>query len=250
MRPPATTFAHGLTTAVLGVPDYAIALEQHSAYCEALRQCGLAVTVLDPDLRFPDSTFVEDTALLTERCVIVTRPGADSRRGEVHSIRKVLDGVFPSIDCIEEPGTVDAGDVCEAGNHFFIGISERTNEAGAQQLAELLASFGYTSSFIDIRGLKGILHLKSGLAYLVNNQLVVIDSLANYKQFGDYDLVRVKPGEEYASNCVMINGRVLVAAGFPSLESDLQSRGHRTISLEMSEFQKMDGGLSCLSLRW
>jgi dimethylargininase len=250
VRPPAANFADGLTTVVLGVPDFATALGQHSAYCEALRQCDLAVTVLDPDLRFPDSTFVEDTALVTERRVIVTRPGADARRGEVHSIRNVLDGFFPSIDRIDEPGTVDAGDVCEAGNHFFIGISERTNEAGAQQLAELLASFAYTSSLIDIRGLKGILHLKSGLAYLADNQLVVIDSLANYKQFGDYDLVHVKPGEEYAANCVMVNGRVLVAAGFPSLEYDLQIRGHQTIALEMSEFQKMDGGLSCLSLRW
>jgi dimethylargininase len=114
----------------------------------------------------------------------------------------------------------------------------------------VLTSVGYSSSLIDIRGLKGILHLKSGLAYLTDDQLVVIDSLVDHKQFGDYDLVRVEPGEEYAANCVMVNGRVLVAAGFPSLESDLQIRGHQTIALEMSEFQKMDGGLSCLSLRW
>ncbi len=146
--------------------------------------------------------------------------------------------------------TLDGGDVCEAGNHFFIGISERTNEAGAQQLAEFVAPLGYTASFVDIRRLKTILHLKSGIASLGDSRLVVIDALANHRNFSKYDLVRVNDDEMYGANCVRVNDRVLVAAGFPVLEGKLRELGYQTIALDMTEFQKMDGGLSCLSLRF
>jgi dimethylargininase len=158
---------------------------------------------------------------------------------------------------------MDGGDVCEAGNHFFIGISERTNEAGAQQLAALLAPQGYTSSFVDIRGTgvppvihaqdaraTEILHLKSGLAYLGDNRLVVTEALADRAEFAGYDLIQVDADEEYAANCVRVNDSVLIAAGFPRLEGRLSDQNYQTIALEMSEFQKMDGGLSCLSLRF
>ena len=173
---------------------------------------------------------------------------------------------FPDLHQIAEPGTVDGGDVCEAGNHFFIGLSERTNEAGAQQLAELLARLGYTTNFVDIRkrrtvgspvshvqdgrAISELLHLKSGLAYLGDNRLVVTDALANRAEFSGYDLIRVKSDEEYAANCVMVNDQVLVAAGYPRSEGKLRELGYQTIALEMTEFQKMDGGLSCLSLRF
>jgi len=145
---------------------------------------------------------------------------------------------------------VDGGDICDAGNHFFIGLSKRTNEAGAGQLAKLLASYGYTSSFVDIRNVKDILHLKSGLAYLGDNRLVVIEALANRKEFNGYELVRMNVDEEYAANCVRINDYVLVAAGYPVFEQTLRGAGYKTIALEMREFQKMGGGLSCLSLRF
>ena len=151
---------------------------------------------------------------------------------------------------IQEPGTLDGGDICEAGNHFFIGISQRTNEAGAQQLAGLLTSHGYTYSFVDMRNVKDILHLKSGVAYLGDNRLVVTDALGNRKEFRGYDLVRVSADEEYAANCVRVNDCVLVAAGYPGFEQTLGNLGYKTIALEMTEFQKMDGGLSCLSLRF
>jgi dimethylargininase len=145
---------------------------------------------------------------------------------------------------------LDGGDVCEAGNHFFIGISERTNEAGAQRLAELLTSFDYSASLVDIRDVDSILHLKSGLAYLSNNQLVLVDELQHRPEFDGYDLIRVATGEEYAANCMNINGRILVAKGYPELESTLRLAGHETVALDVSEFQKMNGGLSCLSLRF
>lgn len=250
VRPPGANYADGLTRVALGAPDYQLALRQHAAYCEALQRCGLELTILEPDERYPDSTFVEDTAVLIPNGAILTRPGAASRRGEVESLKETVARLCPLINSIQEPGTLDGGDVCEAENHFFIGLSERTNEAGAGQLAELLTTNSYTSSFVDIRGIKDILHLKSGLAYLGDNRLVVIEALAKREQFRGYDLVRVNADEGYAANCVRVNDYVLVAAGYPMFEQSLRGLGYKTIPLEMTEFQKMDGGLSCLSLRF
>src|SRR6185295_12812959 len=124
------------------------------------------------------------------------------------------------------------------------------NEAGAEQLAELLTGSGCTSSLVDIRNVKDLLHLKSGVAYLGDNRLAVIEALGNRKEFHGYELVRVPAGEEYAANCVRINDQVLIAAGYPVFERTLRDCGYKTSVLEMSEFQKMDGGLSCLSLRF
>jgi dimethylargininase len=250
VRPPAPNFAEGLTSVKLGTPDNTLALQQHAAYCEALTVAGLSLTKLAPDERYPDSTFVEDTAVVTERGATITRPAAPSRAGEVESIKHALNGLFSTLHSIIEPGTVDGGDVCEAGSHFFIGISKRTNEAGARQLADFLATLDYSSSLIDIRNLSNILHLKSGLAYLGNNRLAVIDELAKREEFRDYELVAVNPDEEYAANCLEINNRIFIAAGFPKFEKRLSDLGYETIALEMSEFQKMDGGLSCLSIRF
>ena len=250
VRPPSANFAEGLTSADLGAPEFGRALEQHEAYCSALERCGLLLTRLEGDNRHPDSTFVEDTAVITERGAILTRPGAPSRLGEVESIRKVLAHEYSALHFIHEPGTLDGGDVCEAGNHFLIGISERTNQSGAQQLAGLLASFGYSSSFLDIRTLPAILHLKSGLAYLSDNRMVVIEALRNHEELRDHELIPVSAGEEYAANCLRVNDHVLLAAGYTAFEQTLQDLGYRSISLEVGEFQKMDGGLSCLSLRF
>jgi dimethylargininase len=250
VRPPGVNFAEGLTTVDLGAPIYEKALEQHERYCQALQQCGLTLTRLEADLRYPDSTFVEDTAILTDRCAILTRPGAFSRQGEVESIKEALARFYPSFHAITPPGALDGGDICEARNHFFIGISERTNEEGARQLADLLAQEGYTSTCVDIRQVKSILHLKSGIAYLGDSRLVLIDALAHHAAFQGYDVIRVEPAENYAANCVRVNDHVLFATGFPRLQAAIRNLGYSMIVLDMSEFQKMDGGLSCLSLRF
>ncbi|MBA2702916.1 MAG: N(G),N(G)-dimethylarginine dimethylaminohydrolase [Blastocatellia bacterium] len=251
VRPPAPNFAQGLTTAGLGAPDYERALEQHEAYCAALARCGLTVTRLEPDPNHPDSTFVEDTAIVTtNHCAVLTRPGAPSRAGEVERMGRALAEFFPNLSSIGAPGTVDGGDVCEAGSHFFIGLSQRTNEAGAQHLTELLAPFDYTCSLVDIREERSLLHLKSGIAYLGNNRLVVTEAIAGRAEFAGYNLVIVDSAEAYAANCVSVNDFVLVAAGHPIFEGKLPELGYQTIALEMTEFQKMDGGLSCLSLRF
>ena len=128
------TIADGITSAKLGKPDYEKAREQHGRYVEALERCGLEVTVLDADEGFPDSVFVEDTAIVTERCAILTRPGAESRRGEVRGIGPVLSRLYGGVERIEDPGTLDGGDVLRAGDHFYVGLTQRTNRSGAEQL--------------------------------------------------------------------------------------------------------------------
>lgn len=255
-RTPGSNYEDGLTTVDLGIPDYHQALREHARYIEALRQCGLTLTELPADLHFPDGTFVEDTAILLVdggaegRAAIITRPGAVERAGETAEMKAVLKDYYAQLGEINAPGTLDGGDICEAGKHFFIGISLRTNQAGGDQLAEWLAGHGYTSSFVDIRQTPGILHLKSGIAYLGDNRLVVIDALAEHPAFKGFELVRVAAGEEYAANCIRVNDAILIAAGYPKFEAELRRLGYKLVVLEMSEFQKMDGGLSCLSLRF
>jgi dimethylargininase len=282
VRMPGPNFAEGLTTAALGQPDYQLALQQHEAYCAALERCGLSLIRLEPDPDYPDSTFVEDVAVLVgslpdgrataPSAAILTRPGATSRAGEVECIRKPLAEFFPQVFEIEAPGTLDGGDICQAAKHFFIGISERTNRAGASQLAEFLGQLAHTSSLVDINesnslfgavatgsatgsvpgaiATRSLLHLKSGIAYLGDNRLAIIETLAGRKQFAGYDLVLVDQAESYAANCIKVNNHVLIADGYPNFAAKLRELGYQTIALNMSEFQKMDGGLSCLSLRF
>jgi dimethylargininase len=250
VRIPGSNFDAGLTTADFGAPLFDLVRAQHRSYCKALEECGLALTALDTDLRFPDSTFVEDTAVLTPQGAVLTRPGAASREGEVEAIRQTVLDFFPNALTIQPPGTVDGGDICETENHFFIGLSHRTNEEGARQLAAHLAGFGYPSSSIDVRAMTSILHLKSGISYIGDNTLVVIEEMAVHEPFRRFNVIHVCSEESYAANCVRVNDRVLIAEGFPGLTADLRARGFNPLALEMSEFQKMDGGLSCLSLRF
>lgn len=255
VRPPSANFSEGLTTAGLGPPSFARAVEQHLAYCEALERCGLQLIELPPDPQYPDSTFVEDTAIVVEGCngdvpgvAVITRPGAESRRGETTEIRTVVSRLSSQVFSIEEPGTLDGGDVCQVGSHFFIGISERTNESGAEQLVNILSPFGYTGSFIDIREIDGLLHLKSGMGSVGEKRVVITPALAG-KMPKELELILVPADEAYSANCIMVNEHVLVPSGYRSFPAALRDLGYEVIELEMSEFQKMDGGLSCLSVR-
>jgi dimethylargininase len=250
VRTPGGNFAEGLTTAGLGEPDLPKVLVQHAAYCDALEKCGLRLVRLEADLDHPDSTFVEDTAVVMTKSAVLARPGAPSRLGEVATIRDILGRFYSTMHEIKSPGTLDGGDICEAGSHFFLGISHRTNHEGARQLGEILAAEGYTSSLVDIRNMSSILHLKSGMAYLENDTLVVMEELADRREFERYSLIRVPTGESYACNCVWVNDWVLLPTGFPQVEAALVSHGYKPLLVDMSEFRKMDGGLSCLSLRF
>lgn len=250
VRQPGDNFAEGLTMAALGMPDLELALEQHAAYCDALAHCGLEVTLLPPDPQHPDAPFVEDTAVLVAGHAMLTRPGASSRQGEVPSMCAALRPWFPEPAMISAPGTLDAGDVCEAERHVFIGISKRTNPEGARQLADWLTGLGYGTTCIDIRGRPDLLHLKTGMSYLGDNRMVLIDALVGLEAFRSYEVVRVSPAEVYAANCLRLNNTVLLPTGYPALQLALRYLGYQVLTLEMSEFQKLDGGLSCLSLRF
>ena len=203
---------------------------------------------------YPDGTFVEDTAIVTGRGAVLTRPGALSREGEILSMSVCLRQFYADLPAIAAPGTVDGGDVCEADGHFLIGVSARTNAQGAHQLAQHLGRLGYPASLIDIRSNPSLLHLKSGIAYLGDGAWVadggIQGDLRSQSGIEVRDLILVSPTEAYAANCVRVNDAILVAAGYPRMRAALESRGCRIVPLEMSEFRKMDGGLSCLSLRF
>ncbi len=249
VRPPAETFAAGITTAGLGPPDLELALAQHQEYCRALERLGVSVLPLAPDPDFPDSTFVEDTAIVTAGGAILTRPGAASRAGEVPAVGTALNRWFPEPPQIDAPGTVDGGDVCEADDHFFIGLSHRTNREGATQLTEWLGRLGFGSSVIDIREIPDLLHLKTGLSWLGERRLLTAGPIGDHEALSGWEIVRVPEGEEYAANCIAVNGSLLVAAGFPRTTELLGGLGFGIVPLDVSEYRKMDGGLSCLSVR-
>jgi dimethylargininase len=250
LRLPGQNLAAGLSQAGEGAPDVERALEQHQRYCEALADAGLSLTVLPADPRFPDGCFVEDTAVVTGRGAIVARPGAPARRGEVDIIESTLRGLFPALSRIHAPGTLDAGDVCEADRHFLIGLSARTNEAGAHELAGYLADLGYRADVVDIRGSPGLLHLKTGIAYLGEGRMLASADFPRHSALAAYEIVEVPAAERYAANALRVNDRVLVAAGYPVTQAAIEALGFNTVTLEMGEFRKLDGGLSCLSLRW
>lgn len=242
VRRPGRNFANGITTSNLGKPDFDKALEQHAAYCEALMKCGVELTVLDADERYPDGCFVEDTAVVNSKVKVISKPGAATRRGEEEAIAGILAGSGP-IESIIAPGTMEGGDVLRAGNHYFIGISERTNTEGADQLSAILGKHGFSTSFVRV---EAGLHLKSDIAYLGNGNFIstpVFSHVAN-----PVNTIILDPEEYYSANCLRINDYLLIAKGFPKSKKKILDLGYNIIELDMSEFRKMDGGLTCLSL--
>jgi dimethylargininase len=250
VRPPGDEFADGLTSSGEGRPDVAKAATQHAAYCQALRACGLTVHEMRAAEGYPDGTFVEDTAIVAARVAVATRPGAESRRGEVPSVAAMLARFRGNLESIEPPGTLDGGDICQVDEHFLIGLSARTNEAGAAQLRAIVSRHAYTSSVVDMRAQQKFLHLKSGIAYLDEHCFVGAHDLQRLCGIADEEFLEVADDEGYAANCIRVNDRVLIAAGYPAMAQALMARGYRIAALDMSEFRKMDGGLSCLSLRF
>lgn len=246
LRRPGPDFGDGLTTADLGAPDYGRMLEQHAAYRDALERLGLHCTMLDPLPGSPDAHFVEDTAVLTPNLAILTRPGAESRRSETASIEDALTGLKPIVR-IEAPGTVDGGDILFADGHCYIGLSSRTNEAGAAQLAAHLEQAGIASTPVHV---PSGLHLKSGVNYLEHGRLLLAREFADDPAFAGFERIVLEPGDSYAANTLWINGTLLTPGGFPAVRARLERLGCPVIPLDMSESAKMDGGLSCLSLRF
>ena len=247
VRPPGPAFVSALTTADLGQPDVGLALKQHAAYIKALETCGLDIIELRSD-DLPDSTFVEDVAICTKECAVLARPGAPSRMAEVNSMRPILTNVYDQLFEIVEPGTLDGGDVLEVEGTFYIGLSERTNAEGANQLLHILASYGYSGYAMEF---PQFLHLKSGVSYLGRDIILICAQFDQVPEFTSFRRIVIQnPRDAYAANAIMLNGTVLVASGYPRVAESVRSEGFEVIELEMSEFEKADGGLSCLSLRF
>lgn len=247
VRTPGKSLVQGISTANLGKPEYQLALIQHAAYVKALEECGLHVRVLEADEDYPDSTFLEDVALLTPRCAVLLNPGAPSRKGETAGMDQVLGDYYQAVHRVKNPGTVEGGDILQVEDHYYIGLTERTNQAGAEMVIAILERCGLTGSMVPVREM---LHLKTGLAYLDGQLAIADEDLLQFEAFEDFPILQVDPEEAYAANCLNINGTVLLPAGYPETELLLREAGYPVKTVDVSEFRKLDGGLSCLSLRF
>jgi len=247
VRPPGRSFARALTGQVPRPEiDVALAQAQHAAYVEALRTCGVEVTVLPPDERFPDGCFVQDLAVLYEDVAVICRPGAPSRRGEEAAVEEAL-APHKRLVRIQPPGTLEGGDVLRVGRRVFVGLSARTNQAGFAQLRDALEPLGATVLPIPV---EGDLHLMTGCAYLGRGMLLAAGHRAGRPEFLGLDVIFVPPEEAYAANCLAIGGWAILPEGYPRVRAALEERGFRVLTVPMSEFRKADGGVTCLSLLW
>jgi dimethylargininase len=247
VRIPGVSLINGISSANLGRPNHVTALDQHCAYIRALQSCGVEVTVLPAAEAFPDSVFVEDAGLCTPHCAIATRPGAASRRGEAALMEPILRQFYEHVERIVAPGTLDAGDVMMVGSHYYIGISARTNASGARQLKAILERYAMTGTVVP---LTDVLHLKTGLAYLENGNLLAAGSFATRPEFQQYKIIEIPPNEAYAANCIWINDTVIMPSGFGPTRKRIAALGYAVIEVDTSEYRKLDGGVSCLSLRF
>ncbi|MBN2200259.1 MAG: amidinotransferase [Candidatus Aminicenantes bacterium] len=246
VRLPGENFGQGLTTAGLGAPDFRTMLGQHAAYVRALENLGLEVLTLEPQSLFPDAHFVEDTAVVLPELAVIARPGAPSRRGEEETIEPVLRRFRP-VARIREPGTLDGGDVLVAGRRIFCGLSARTNEEGARQLGALVMDRGYSLTTVPVAS---GLHLKSGVSHLGGERLLLTRGMAGCGLFRSFENIEVDPSEEFAANALFCNGSLVVPAGAARTRRKLEKLGMPLVVLDVSEARKMDGGLTCLSIRF
>ena len=247
---PGKSLSNGITSAPeLGQPIYERAIEEHYDYEHALEQCGVDVTVLPALEQYPDSCFVEDPAVITRCGAIITNPGADSRNGEKDEIEPVVRRFFDDehVKHIVSPGTLDGGDVMMVGDHFYVGRSARTNEEGIRQFIEILEGWGLEGSEVP---LEEVLHLKTGVNYIENNNMLVSGEFIDKPDFAQYNKIVVPEEEAYGANCIWVNDTVIVAEGYPTVLKAVQDLGYKTLVVDTSEYRKVDGGLSCLSLRF
>ncbi|MCK5536430.1 MAG: hypothetical protein KAI79_06350 [Bacteroidales bacterium] len=216
-RKPGKTFANGLTSSNLGKPSYGLMLEQHDDYLKLLKEIGIEVHLLEADEKYPDAHFVEDTAIVIPEVGIITNPGAEARKGEEVSIEKKL-LQFRKIERILAPGTVDGGDILLIDRIFYVGISERTNLAGAKQLSAIVSKYNYTTENIKV---EAGLHLKSSVNYVGNNNIVITKEFKDLPNFNKYNKIILENNETYAANCLFLNNYLIMPKGFPVLKEAL-----------------------------
>ena len=244
-RRPSKSSTQGLTTANLGAADLTLLVRQHEQYLSTLIELGLDVTLLEAMEDFPDSYFTEDVAIVTPEVAVITRPGAMQRRRETQYIEDSL-AKFRDLERIQKPGTLDGGDVLVVNKHCIVGISERTNHEGAIQLGGILASFGYHTDIVTV---PEALHFKSSVNFLDEYSLLVTQACHALDCISKYKKLVVPEGEEYAANVVWMNDIILIPQGYSGTRRLLEENGYKVKELAVSEISKMDGGLTCLSLR-
>ena len=251
VREVSDTFPSGITTVKSGVPDIKKARKQHKKYCEALEANGIELIKLSKLNVFPDSVFVEDTAVKVENTFVIGRAGVASRLGENKDIIEVLGERF-DLEFIEFPGTIEGGDIISTGNHYFIGLSSRTNYEGIVQFINILEKKGFTYSVIPVRN---VLHLKTGASFVSSDEkwinfMLAVDELGvSFDHYYFFPRI-VEDKEAYAANVLSLNkGTVLMPKGFPGVKKKIYDKGiNKIVEIDMSEFQKMDGSLTCLSI--
>jgi dimethylargininase len=247
VRTPGSSVVNGLSASPGPAPVFEALLAEHQAYVAALRASGVAVTVLDPLERFPDSIFVEDPALVFSEAAILLRPGAPSRMAEAQELADTLAARFPQLLRLSQ-GFADGGDILVTPGRVFIGLSARTDAAGAADLSELLASIGLKAQVVDVP--RGTLHLKSDCSLIDEETLLVTPELAASGLLPGFRSLIVPEEERAATNALRINDTVLVREGAPRTQEMLAKRGLRLLALPAWQIARIDAGLSCMSLRW
>ncbi|HEX5707847.1 MAG TPA: arginine deiminase family protein [Pyrinomonadaceae bacterium] len=225
--------------------DAAWAAEQHRAYCDALRECGAQVFRLPPIDELPDSVFVEDTAIVLDELAVLTRPGVDSRRGEVEAIEPEVGRLRETVARVEPPATLEGGDVLRVGRRLFVGLSPRTNRAGVEALRAAVGPYGYEVVAVELRG---CLHLKTGCASLGGDSVLVNKDWIDPRAFHGLEVVPVAAGEPFAANALSVGRTVCLGAQFTRTAQMLSSRGYDVRAVDVSEFAKAEAGLTCMSL--
>jgi dimethylargininase len=244
VREPAQSVVGGLRTGS-EAPRYDRVLAEHRAYVAALEAAGVAVDILPPLLDHPDSVFVEDPAFVLTEGAILLRPGAPSRLGESASLAAALHRHFAHVALLDE-GFVDGGDILVLPDEILVGLSARTDAAGARRFAHLVGELGRTVRIVEPP--RGLLHLKTGCALVDEGTILAAPPLAPL--FPGYKVLQTPDGETGAANLIRANDRVLMASAFPATAALLAEHGLRLVRLEASEIAKIDAGLSCMSLRW
>lgn len=238
------SFVQALTMGDRPVLDVERARSQHAAYRDMLTDAGYDLTVVAADENCPDCPFIEDAAVVLDTFAIITRPGAPERQPETGPVADALSALMP-IQAIGTPGTVDGGDVMKVGNTVFIGRSARTNDAGIAQFAELASADGLR---VVAAPVSEVLHLKSAAVPLDDETILIASDCTDPSVFVGYRLIEKPPSEKHGSALRLHDGRVVVTANSPMTIGTLQGAGYEVGWADTTEFQKADGGLTCLSL--
>jgi dimethylargininase len=239
---------NGLRTVERGLPDIGMFRDEHKAYIRALERAGLTVTMLNPLEAFPDSVFIEDTALCLPQGDIILRPGAPSRTDEAEATATALSSFNRQTRHIAKAGYVDGGDILVTDSMILIGLSHRTDMAGAEALKGVLSNWGY--HVLTVHTPENVLHLKSDCCVLDSETVLATSRLSGAECFNSFRVLTVPRGEEAAANSIRINDRVLVSAGFPATADLIAHENYEVELVPTSQAALLDGGLSCLSLRF